>query len=75
MSKTKLNSPLMANVPSAVVKKTMTEALSVMFEESEVHCQKHKLGNELVIVMMANGVCATLHVQEINQSKTKGGVS
>ena len=69
MSKTKSNRPLMACVPSSVVKETMNDALSSMFQESEVHCEKHKVGNDLVIVMMANGLCATLHIQELHNKK------
>ena len=69
MGKTKSNRPLMANVPSAVVKETMNDALATMFQESEVHCEKHKVGNDLVIVMMGNGICATLHIQELPNRK------
>ena len=69
MNKTKLTRPLVACVPSEVVKETLSNALSFMFQESKVHCEKHIIGNDLVIVMMANGLCATLHVQELINKK------
>lgn len=74
MSKTKLTSPLVANVPCKVVQETLSNALSFMFQDSKVHCEKHEVGNDLILVMMANGISATLQIREVSQSK-KGGLS
>lgn len=59
----------MANVPSAVVQETLNNVLSCMFQDSVVQCEKHEVGNDLVIVMIANGVCATLSIQEMYNKK------
>ena len=68
--KTKLSRPKTGNVPASVVQQTLLTALSELFEQKTVHCELHTMDNDVVIVMMANGACATLHVQEL-----KGGMA
>lgn len=66
--KTILPAPKTGKVPASVVQQTVSEAISSLFGNEKVNCEMHTLDDDVVIVMMANGVCATLHVQ-----KTEGG--
>ena len=70
MKKENFSAPKVGNVPASVVQQTLLTALSELFEQKTVHCELHTLGDDVVIVMMANGACATLHVQEL-----KGGMA
>lgn len=70
--KTTLSRPQSGNVPLSKVQKTISAALGGLFEENTVYCENHFSDNEAVVVMMSNGVCVTLHVQEVSESLQKG---
>jgi len=70
--KTTLSRPKVANVPVSVVQQTVSAAIIGLFEQETVYCERHLSDNEAVIVMMANGICATLHVQESVSALQKG---
>jgi len=72
MEKTFLPRPKVANVPASVVQQTISDAIGGLFETETVYCERHLSENEAVIVMMANGICATLHVQEARNAVEKG---
>lgn len=70
--KTTLPRPKAANVPVTKVQQTISDAIGGLFETGTVYCERHLSENEAVIVMMANGICATLHVQESASALQKG---
>lgn len=72
MTTKQLPRPKVANVPSIKVQQAISEAVSGLFENNDVRCEQHLSENEFVIVMTANGVCATLHIQEIASIKKEG---
>lgn len=70
--KTNLSRPQSGNVSLSKVQKTISAALGGLFENNTVYCENHFQDDEAVIVMMANGVVATLHVQEMASGLQKG---
>lgn len=70
-----LPAPQRATNPTTVVKDTLSRAIDTLFEGQPVQCEKHYMGNEMVLVLIGNGVCATFHVQELNGAAMKGGQS
>lgn len=61
-----------ATKPTTVVKDTLSRAIDTLFEGQPVECEKHYIGNEMVLVLIGNGICATLHVQETTNALQKG---
>lgn len=57
---------------ATVVKQTLNSVVDDLFGAEPIECQLHHMGEETVVVMIGNGVCATLHLQEVNQAEMKG---
>ena len=70
-----LPAPQVAISQPTVVKDTLSRAIDTLFEGQPVQCEKHYMGNEMVLVLIGNGVCATFHVQELKGAAMKGGLS
>lgn len=70
--KTNLFAHKVANVPATKVQQTISEVISGLFENNTVRVEQHTQNNEVILVMMANGICATLHVQEMAAATKKG---
>lgn len=70
-----LPAPQRATNPTTVVKDTLSRAIDTLFEGQPVQCEKHYMGNEMVLVFIGNGACVTFHVQELKQAVKKGGLS
>lgn len=68
-----LPAPQRATNPTTVVKDTLSRAIDTLFEGQPVQCEKHYMGNEMVLVFIGNGACVTFHVQELKQAVKKGG--
>lgn len=68
-----LPAPQRATNPTTVVKDTLSRAIDTLFEGQPVQCEKHYMGNEMVLVFIGNGACVTFHVQELKQAVRKGG--
>ena len=51
------------------VNKTVTELLTEAFQDTEISCQIHSSKTESVFAFIANGICATLHIQEFKPKK------
>lgn len=73
MSTKSLPAPQRATNPTTVVKDTLSRAIDTLFEGQPVQCEKHYMGNEMVLVFIGNGACVTFHVQELKQAVRKGG--
>lgn len=70
-----LPAPQRATNPTTVVKDTLSRAIDTLFEGQPVQCEKHYMGNEMVLVFIGNGACVTFHVQELQKAVQKGGQS
>ena len=68
-----LPAPQVAISQPTVVKDTLSRAIDTLFEGQPVQCEKHYMGNEIVLVFIGNGACVTFHVQELKQAVRKGG--
>jgi hypothetical protein len=68
-----LPAPQRATNPTTVVKDTLSRAIDTLFEGQPVQCEKHYMGNEMVLVFIGNGACVTFHVQELQKAVQKGG--
>lgn len=53
-----------ATVPVHLVQSELVKALSELFGSSKIEVQKEFIDTDLILTMTANGICATLHIQE-----------
>jgi len=55
------------------LKKKVNGILTSLYKGSQIDCQLHPMGDEFVLVMIGDGVCATLHIQELGNALTEEG--
>lgn len=71
----KTKTPKLAVNQAPVVKETLSNVVDTVFGTEPIQCQLHSMDKETVVVMIGNGMCATLHLQEFNPNQMKGGLS
>lgn len=55
------------------LKKKVNVILTSLYKGSQIDCQLHPMGEEFVLVMIGDGVCATLHIQELGNALAQEG--
>ena len=62
-----LPAPQRATNPTTVVKDTLSRAIDTLFEGQPVQCEKHYMGNEMVLVFIGNGACVRYGCKETDR--------
>lgn len=55
------------------LKKQVNGILNDFYKGKSIDCQLHPMDDEFALVMIADGVCATLHIQELGNALTEKG--
>lgn len=55
------------------LKKQVNGILTSFYKGQLIDCQLHPMDDEFALVMIADGVCATLHIQELGNALTEKG--